>query len=476
MKKIKSLLTTGLLLVVLGLAAGNKSLPAQKVSAADVETTLSVKSYTPDKYDFHDYWGGVGDIDEGGITTFAHASGLIPLKGDAIHMETSAFLLSKQAKDVGGDEVDGWLTYSFSSTVGGGSDNSFPYNGGAVSGYFVHITNYSATATPNTVEIQFVKSVDGATETVISGFVDNLITNTGTLANDEIVFSLDLKKVGDSYTIKFTNLATEAVLIEVPGLPLDESLFINEKGQTFFSTAIYEGPGCDGNHWEHRGIRLYSFDAYTYDAAGVEVELDHDSFAYDGLAHLPEVSVKLNEKELVADVDYYIEGKGLTEVGEGKVVVNFIGDYAGNTAIEKAFNVLAIDASTAVVTLEKLEFVETGSAIEPSVSEVKLGESVLVADTDYEVSYANNTAVGEAKVVVTFVGNYSGSVEVKFTITAAAIEEPSETPSEDTSTPPSDNPSGGCSGCSGNVTATIISSVVLLGLASFFIVKKRFAR
>ena len=62
----------------------------------------------------------------------------------------------------------------------------------------------------------------------------------------------------------------------------------------------------------------------------------------------------------------------------------------------------------------------TGSAIEPTVT-VKDGRKTLTAGTDYTVTYKDNTNVGTATATVTGTGNYTGSVETKFNITAKAL-------------------------------------------------------
>lgn len=475
--KLKKLIFGLMAMMSLGLVASNASIDAK----AD-GLPLSVKNYVPDQYDFHDYWGGIGDIDPefgDGITTFAHITGYVPLKGDAIKMRTSFMLLSKNSIENGGDNVDGWVTYSFSKQPGGSADNSYPYYGGQASGYFLHITNYSATAYPNTVEVQFVKSIAGQTTPVVASFfVDNLVTNSGALENAEIVFDLELVKTGETYDLKFTNVATSTVIKEVNDVTLDESLFINDLGQTFFSTALYEGAGCDGKHWEHRAVKVYNFDAYTYDASEVVVSLDHDTFTYDGLPHRPEVTLTLGETTLVKDVDYYTEGSSVTEIGEGTVRIYFINNFAGNPMIEETFSVVGIDASAAVVTLAATSFTETGSAIEPDVTSVKLGDVTLVEGTDYTITYEDNTAVGTGKVVITFTGNYTGSVEVNFTIAAAPTSEtPSENPSSQptTSVPPTSEPEEPSTGCFGSVTATLVTSMSLVGLAIFLAIKRRHA-
>ena len=62
----------------------------------------------------------------------------------------------------------------------------------------------------------------------------------------------------------------------------------------------------------------------------------------------------------------------------------------------------------------------TGQALTPTVT-VKDGETTLTANTDYTVSYNNNTAAGTATATVTGAGNYSGSQSKNFTINKADI-------------------------------------------------------
>ena len=62
----------------------------------------------------------------------------------------------------------------------------------------------------------------------------------------------------------------------------------------------------------------------------------------------------------------------------------------------------------------------SGKALTPDVT-VKLGEETLIKDTDYTVSYKNNTNAGTATVTVTGKGNYGGTVTATFKINAKKI-------------------------------------------------------
>ena len=64
----------------------------------------------------------------------------------------------------------------------------------------------------------------------------------------------------------------------------------------------------------------------------------------------------------------------------------------------------------------------TGSAIEPAVT-VTVGDKVLVANTDYTVSYEDNVEAGTARVTVTGQGDYEGMVELSFEIVSADTSE-----------------------------------------------------
>ena len=74
-----------------------------------------------------------------------------------------------------------------------------------------------------------------------------------------------------------------------------------------------------------------------------------------------------------------------------------------------------ISISKASVTLSTSTYAYDGKAKTPSVN-VKVNGKTLKKDTDYTVSYSNNTKVGTAKVTITGKGNYTGSVSKTYII------------------------------------------------------------
>ena len=262
--------------------------------------TYSAKTYVPEAADFVNYWGGVGDLSEDD-----------------------------------GDGIDGWVTYSFSKQPGGNKeDNTFPYYSGAVDGIFLHITNYSGTTAPNCVEVQVVKRENGEFAPIVpTFFLDNAV-------NVPMTLSL-VKAENGKYTLTFTKIADGTVLKKVEEIEINEALFVNEKGQTFFSTAIYEADGCDGQHWLHRGVAVFSAEVYTPDLTNAVVTLEQTEYEFDETvtAYKPAVTVKFGEKTLENNVDYFVTYKNNKEIGTAEVIVAFIGEYAGNASKTVTFEI-----------------------------------------------------------------------------------------------------------------------------------------
>ena len=149
------------------------------------------------------------------------------------------------------------------------------------------------------------------------------------------------------------------------------------------------------------------------------VSLDKGAYAYTGSQIQPTVTVKDGATTLKKDTDYTVTYGANNTVGTkvGTVTITGKGDYSGT--IEKKFNITA-KALTANMVQPIASQPYTGSAIEPTVT-VNVGKKTLTAGTDYTVTYKDNTNVGTAKVIVTGKGNYTGSVEAKFNITAKAL-------------------------------------------------------
>lgn len=88
--------------------------------------------------------------------------------------------------------------------------------------------------------------------------------------------------------------------------------------------------------------------------------------------------------------------------------------FANSVAVETTFKAVP-SAADAAVTLEYDTVVWSGEEKKPSIT-VTLGEET-IAPSNYDVAYADNTAVGTGKVTVTFKNEYYGSATAEFAIT-----------------------------------------------------------
>ncbi len=122
------------------------------------------------------------------------------------------------------------------------------------------------------------------------------------------------------------------------------------------------------------------------------------------------------------DATWSSGSSSIASVSDGKVTGVKSGDTTLTTsALGKSFSVPVSVASIGgtTITLSKTSYTYDGSAKKPSVT-VKFGSSTLTKDTDYIVSYSNNTNAGTATVTVTGKGDYDGSQKVNFTINKAS--------------------------------------------------------
>ncbi|MCI8490502.1 MAG: DUF642 domain-containing protein, partial [Lachnospiraceae bacterium] len=152
-----------------------------------------------------------------------------------------------------------------------------------------------------------------------------------------------------------------------------------------------------------------------------EIHLEKESYTYTGSAIEPEVTVKYKNKTL-KKTDYTVAYANNINVGTAEITVTGTGIYTGtitaNFTIQKNTSVIdppeKTDISEGEIRLEKEIYTYTGSAIEPEVTVVYNNKTL--EKTDYTVAYADNINVGTAKITVTGIGIYTGTITAAFTI------------------------------------------------------------
>ena len=130
------------------------------------------------------------------------------------------------------------------------------------------------------------------------------------------------------------------------------------------------------------------------------------------------ITLSYGDTTLTNNKDYTIDYVDNIAAGKGKMIITGIGGYSG--AIAKAFDILPKSAQlTSVYYVDTLSY--TGKPIRPDVM-VTDGGKFLLPEHDYTVSYSSNTKIGVGKMIISFMGNYQGTIAKTFTIYPAKQE------------------------------------------------------
>ena len=150
-----------------------------------------------------------------------------------------------------------------------------------------------------------------------------------------------------------------------------------------------------------------------------DAELKYDSLVYTGKARTQTGTtiVKCGDAVLTKGADYKISYRNNINAGTAEMIITGKGAYKGT--IIKEYEIAPAKITSA--SMSKPSMAYTGSAVKPTSSVVVKGKkngelTALIRNTDYKLSYSNNTKVGTATVTVTGRGNYTGTKKVTFKI------------------------------------------------------------
>ena len=147
------------------------------------------------------------------------------------------------------------------------------------------------------------------------------------------------------------------------------------------------------------------------------VTLSTSTYAYDGKAKKPGVTVKLNGKTLKNGTDYTVSYSNNTKVGTAKVTITGKGNYTGS--VSKTYSIKNDFKKATVSGISNKSY--TGKNITQSIT-VKYNGKTLKNGTDYTVSYSNSKNIGTATVKITGKGSYTGTITKTFKINPAKQE------------------------------------------------------
>ena len=165
-----------------------------------------------------------------------------------------------------------------------------------------------------------------------------------------------------------------------------------------------------------------------------------DPLTFNGAAQEPdEITVELGGVALTEDVDYVVSysnsvtGNVNPTTNAGTVTLTVTAkensEFTGSASTTYVIQPLAVDAENIAVTFEDEGNVKvyTGEPIRPTNETVKIGNTELTVDVDYEItnlSTNRSTVEAPATATVNLKGNYSGSKTIEYTINPKAITTP----------------------------------------------------
>ena len=147
------------------------------------------------------------------------------------------------------------------------------------------------------------------------------------------------------------------------------------------------------------------------------VTLSTSTYAYDGKAKKPGVTVKLNGKTLKNGTDYTVSYSNNTKVGTATVKITGKSNYTGS--VSKTYSIKNNFKKATVSGISNKSY--TGKNITQSIT-AKYNGKTLKKGTDYTVSYSSNKSIGTATVKIAGKGSYTGTITKTFKINPAKQE------------------------------------------------------
>jgi len=144
----------------------------------------------------------------------------------------------------------------------------------------------------------------------------------------------------------------------------------------------------------------------------------NSSYLYTGKPIVPKISLKVGDKQLQQDVDFDVEITDNIDVGTAHVKIEGKGKFNG--VVENTFTIEPVPAKSLSFYADNTDFEYNGTAHTIHIA-VKFGDITLTEGKDYTVEYKDNINPGNASAKLNFTGNFSGAMNIPFTIRKAFI-------------------------------------------------------
>ncbi len=162
------------------------------------------------------------------------------------------------------------------------------------------------------------------------------------------------------------------------------------------------------------GSKDYYFYILPAQFSDCSLSIPADSYKYTGSEIKPKVTVKLGNT-ILPETDY--EVRYASNVNTGTASVTVTPKSANLTGLSKTlyFTIKGTALNDCVVSLSQSNYTYTGYECRPVVT-IRDGYKTLIKGVNYSIKYENNVKAGTAKIILTGLGGYSGTVTKEFSI------------------------------------------------------------
>ena len=225
----------------------------------------------------------------------------------------------------------------------------------------------------------------------------------------------------DTSSKKYTgNAITTAILLKDIDKNLDYNVdyTVNYEKNLNVGTATVTVSGI-GNY---TGNIVDTFSITAVNLSELDLVINKDEKEYTGNEIETSISIKYGNITLIKDTDYTVSYENNINVGTVTLTITCIGNYTGD--IEDTFAIIPKNISKVITTINTDNKIYTGNEITTDITLNDENKTLNIL-TDYIVNYSNNIDIGNATVIITGVGNYTGTIYRYFRIINYNIQDTS---------------------------------------------------
>lgn len=337
----------------------------------------------------------------------------------------------KAATITGKGNYTGTITKPY--TIVGASDVTIDWtDGDAVAAYTydgtaktpaITVTKGATTLTSGTdYTVTYSDNIHAGVNTAVvtvtgKGNYDFTQTKTFSIAQKEMTDAMVALSSG-SFTYngniqKPTVTVTDGAIITSNDYSISNDGNINAGNYTVTVTAIATG------NYSGSGSQSYTINPLSITSG--EVALSYDHIVFNGSEQKPSVrTVFANGHQLTATTDYSISWPGSDYINQGEktITVTGTGNYTGSK--NATYTIDQKDVTSNMIKIANENLTYTGSAQTADVTiEDLIGTNNIITTSDYTMTNAGGTAVGQYDVQIVGKGNYKGTATKQYSIVTA---------------------------------------------------------